>query len=120
MPLSLVILKAIVEEVVYMPVWWYTVGAGRATKRFFARLKDGNDYLGWSIWLVNIFTPMYGQSDLAGRLISVTMRLVQVIARSILLLAWVIVAFIMYAVYFILPIIAVGQIAHHWRLALFY
>jgi hypothetical protein len=38
---------------------------------------------GLSVWLANFFVPMYGQHDLAGRLVSVVMRFVVLVGRSI-------------------------------------
>lgn len=99
-----------------MPVWWYTFGAVHAVNRFLTRLSDGNDYLGWSVWLFNIFTPMYAQTDFAGRLISLGVRVVQVLARSVLFFGWILVAIVMLIAYFLLPLITLFEIIYQWRL----
>ena len=44
------------------------------------------------IWIKHVFTPMYGQHDWQGRLISFFMRVVQIILRAIALVAWAAVA----------------------------
>ncbi|KKU49031.1 hypothetical protein A3H10_03945 [Candidatus Uhrbacteria bacterium RIFCSPLOWO2_12_FULL_46_10] len=116
MPLAFIILREIFWEIIYVPVWWYTFGAVRAVSRFLTRLNDGNDYLGWSVWLFNIFTPMYAQTDLTGRLISIGVRIVQVMARSVLFLGWILVVVIMLMAYFLLPLITLFEIFHQWRL----
>ena len=57
--------------------------------------------LGLPLWIKNLFTPMFQQYDVMGRLISFFMRLVQIIGRiiaflildflySLLFLAWIV------------------------------
>ena len=57
-------------------------------------------HYGIQIWLKNFFVPMYGQTDLAGRLVSVWMRCVvlvgrlsaiavEAVLRAIGILAWI-------------------------------
>jgi hypothetical protein len=72
----------IIGEVAYFPIWWYSVGLGRFSKKAWNFLKNCEDTLGFSIWLKNIFIPMYGQRDLTGRLVSFFIRLVQIIFRG--------------------------------------
>lgn len=49
-------------------------------------LRDKQKSLGVLIWIKNIFRPMYGQTDWQGRLISLFIRIVQIIFRSVFLL----------------------------------
>ena len=118
MNMALIILEEFFWGVIYVPVWWYTFGAVRAVERFGQRLSEGNDYLGWSLWLVNIFTPMYAQIDLAGRLISLGVRIVQIIVRSVLFFGWTIIAVTMLMAYFFLPVLTLAEIIYHWRLTI--
>jgi hypothetical protein len=72
-------------SLVRFPVWWY----GQGLHDVIEWAKDGLVYR-WrnyalKLWLKNILVPMYGQYDLTGRLVSVFMRLVIVIARFV---AW--------------------------------
>lgn len=81
----------LVGEILYFPIWWYSVGFFRLLKNSWRFLGREEDSLGFSIWAKNIFVPMYGQNDWAGRIISFFVRLVQVIVRGFLLLlviAW--------------------------------
>ncbi len=75
-------------DVLYFPIWWYTEGARRALLWCVARVADANDQLSPGLWLKNIFVPMFGQTDLQGRLMSFFMRLMNVILRSIALVFW--------------------------------
>lgn len=75
-------------EIIYFPVWWYSVGFFRFFGNVRLFLLGQERLLGFMVWAKNIFVPMYGQSDFAGRLISFFMRLIQVIARGLVLLLW--------------------------------
>lgn len=57
-------------------------------------LRDKQKSLGILIWIKNIFRPMYGQTDWQGRLISLFVRIVQIIFRSVFMLFFVIMSFI--------------------------
>lgn len=113
-----IVLREIFWELIYAPVWWYTFGAVGAIQRFYERLKEGNQYLGWSVWLTNIFTPMYAQYDLVGRLISISVRGVQVIVRSALLIVWLAISLAILLAYFLVPIITIVEIIYHWQIIL--
>ena len=95
----------ILGGIVYAPVFWYGRGfidAARYCGRLIAREWLS---LGVGVWAVNIFVPMYAQHDLAGTLISFFMRLIQIIARSVAMLAWVIVVAALFLAYLIAPIV---------------
>lgn len=109
---ALVIAAEVFWEIVYVPVWWYTNGAGRALSRFYRRLKDGDEYLGWGVWFFNIFTPMYAQNDLAGRLISFGVRVAQAAVRTLLFLVWIIIDAVLLAAYFVLPVVTLAEIIY--------
>jgi hypothetical protein len=91
-------------EIVYFPIWWYSVGFFRffGNVRLFLRGQERS--LGFWVWAKNIFVPMYGQSDFAGRIISFFMRLIQVIARGFVLLLWVIICLVALILWLALPI----------------
>jgi hypothetical protein len=82
------IILQIIGEILYFPIWWYSVGFIRAAKRAFRFWQAQEESLGFSIWVKNIFVPMYGQHDAASRIISFFMRLIQIIFRGLILLLW--------------------------------
>lgn len=82
-----IILKVLLE-ILYFPVWWYSFGFVERLKKNWTFLVEREKSLGFRIWLKNIFVPMYGQHDLAGRLISFLVRSVQVISRGFVLLLY--------------------------------
>jgi len=83
-----IIVLEFVGKILYFPLWWYGVGLIKKIKSLFIFLKDKEKNLGFSVWLKNIFVPMYGQRDFAGRLISFAIRLIQVIVRGLIFLIW--------------------------------
>lgn len=88
----------------YFPLWWYTAGAKRSLLWCASRVAEANDQLAPGLWLKNIFVPMFGQSDLQGRLMSFFMRLMNVILRSIALVFWIFAVGLMFMGWILLPI----------------
>jgi len=101
------ILLDVLLRVIYFPVWWYTGGIKYISMYCANLLRAGNDYMAPGLWLKNIFVPMFGQSDWQGRIMSVFMRLVNLIGRSIGLLFWMLIVFIIFIFWIIWPIFAV-------------
>ena len=100
----------ILIDIVYWPIWWYTKGAQKAFKRMLQTIVQGNQELGVTVWVKNLFKPMFGQYDWQGRLISFFMRLIQIIIRFIILLFWIIFSVIVFFIWLILPLFIVAQI----------
>jgi hypothetical protein len=75
-------------EIIYFPLWWYSVGFIETLKKELNFLRNQEQSLGFSIWMKNLFVPMYGQYDIAGRIISFIIRFLQIIFRGLVLLIW--------------------------------
>jgi hypothetical protein len=107
-------IKFVFQETIFdilsWPIWWYSTGL----KLAFARMKDtisqGNEELALSIWLKNIFKPMFGQYDWQGRIISFFMRLAQIIFRLIIFCFWIIFSLIIFLFWLVLPLLLLSQI----------
>jgi hypothetical protein len=100
---SLAILFDLISNILFFPLWWYTKGFLKllsGLKNFLARQEKS---LAFSIWLKNIFTPMYGQNDIVGFLISFAVRLVQIIFRGIAMIFWLIIAILIIIFWLLLP-----------------
>lgn len=99
------IIVSLLLEIVYFPIWWYSVGFFRLLKNVGNFLKDRENSLGFWVWAKNIFVPMYGQSDWAGRFISFFVRLVQIIFRGLALLIWSLIGLVVLILWLILPLL---------------
>ncbi len=102
-------------RILYFPVWWYSLGFWRLLKQGWLSWLDQEKSLGWSVWLKNIFVPMYGQRDWAGRLISFLVRLVQIVARGLMLLVWVILWLFLFLIWLGLPLFLLFALV--WQLS---
>ncbi|OGY48444.1 MAG: hypothetical protein A3J65_00705 [Candidatus Buchananbacteria bacterium RIFCSPHIGHO2_02_FULL_45_11b] len=100
----------LIGDFLYWPVWWYTAGLYKAGIFCLGQIKDQAEVLGVGVWLKNIFTPMYGQYDWEGRLISFFVRLAQSLVRLILLLVWIVMIFLIFLAWIILPLLIIFQI----------
>jgi hypothetical protein len=87
----------------YFPLWWYSEGLVQAARGVFNFWRSQEASLGFFVWLKNIFVPMYGQQDFAGRAISFVVRFVQIIFRGIALLFFIVLGLAFFIFYLILP-----------------
>ncbi len=101
------VLAQVVGEILYFPIWWYSVGFFRHLKAVFNFWRNQEKALGFSIWLKNLFVPMYGQYDWLGRLISFCVRLVQIIFRGAILLLLALVLAAWLVAWLLLPVFMV-------------
>ena len=99
-----------IKTILYFPVWWYSKGFLKVLKGSADFIKDIEQTFGFMIWVKNLFVPMFGQKDIAGRLISFFLRLVQIIFRGIALLIFILLVFIFIIIWLILPIFVIYQI----------
>lgn len=97
------ILAQIIWDFLYFPIWWYSLGFIKTGRGVLSFCRQQEASLNFLVWLKNIFVPMYGQYNLAGRLISFFVRLVQVIYRGILMLLIIILATLFLIFYLALP-----------------
>jgi hypothetical protein len=101
------IIISLILEILYFPIWWYSVGFYRLLKNVWDFWRNQEKSLGFLIWAKNIFVPMYGQSDWAGRLISFLVRLVQIIFRGFVLLLWLLVCLVVVILWLALPLLLI-------------
>jgi hypothetical protein len=104
------IVLELLKDILMFPVWWYSRGLFALVLGIVEFLKNREKSLALSVWLKNIFKPMYGQSDWQGILISIFIRIVQIIFRSILLLVYFLLAVIVFMVWVLMPLLIVYEI----------
>ena len=84
---SIKILGEIGKDIFYFPVWWYSRGLLIMINGILTFVRDREKSLALLVWIKNIHKPMYGQYDWQGVLISVFMRIIQILfLMSVLLL----------------------------------
>jgi hypothetical protein len=94
-------------NIIYFPFWWYSVGFVETVKKELIFFSNQEKSLGFRVWLTNIFVPMYGQYDAAGRVISFFIRLIQIIARGLALLFWLALIIVGAILWLALPLLLV-------------
>ncbi len=95
------------------PLWWYTRGLAIAVAWVGRSVKIASATLGFSVWVKNLFVPMYGESQLSGRLISFFIRLIMIVVLGIGVAAWSLVACLLFLIYLVaLPAAVLGILFH--------
>ncbi len=95
------------------PAWWYGKGLLRAARYTWGFVAHYARSLGVMVWMVNIFTPMFGRYDWQSRIISVFMRFVNIVARGVAVCIVAVCALVVFAAYVLLPAIAVVFALYH-------
>ncbi len=101
---SVKIITELIADILLFPIWWYSRGFWGWVKSVFGFLCNREKAIGLFVWLKNLFTPMYGQQDWQGRLISFFMRLVQIVFRGIFMLFWLIIFCLLIVAWPALPV----------------
>lgn len=104
------LLADVIGDALYFPLWWYSRGLLRFLKAEWGRLRNLAARLGLGVWTRYLFTPMFGQYDAAGRIISFFVRIFQITMRSIVMMAAAIVAAALLGVYLAAPLFVAWQI----------
>lgn len=107
---SLKIVTELLGDVIFFPLWWYSRGFLTLLKSQLSFLENRQKGLALSVWVKNIFKPMFGQNDWQGFLISVIMRIFQIIIRSIAMLFWMMVSLFVVFFWISLPVIIFYEI----------
>lgn len=95
----------ILFDIAFFPLWWYSFGLIRFIDGLRVFLRERWIIIGAGVWLKNIFTPMYGQSDIVSRLISFVIRFIQVIIRFVVFLIFFIIALVALLLWVLLPVL---------------
>ena len=91
----------LIGGVIGFPLWWYSRGLKLAAGFCFGSIANQWHGLGLGIWLKNLFTPMYGETEIAGRIISFFMRIVVLIGKGIFFVIWTAIMLAFFAAYLI-------------------
>jgi len=102
-----------IGRALFFPVWWYSRGLAMVSRAVGRSVKNQYINLGLGVWLTNLFVPMYGATDIAGRVISFFIRFFMIIVRGFALLLWIILVIVFFAAYLsLLPFSVFGFVYH--------
>ncbi len=71
------------REILFFPIWWYTLGLKKIVLYVLNSISNTNRNLALTVLIKHVFKPMFGIQDRQGRIISFFMRLVLILARSV-------------------------------------
>ncbi|MCH8049260.1 hypothetical protein IH979_00940 [Patescibacteria group bacterium] len=103
----------LIGGIIRWPVWWYTKGLVLVLQWAVNSVQGYARMLAISVWIKNIFVPMFGQRDWQSRLISFFMRVFQIIARGFVLIVWTLIIALLTVLYIALPIVAALMAIYH-------
>src|SRR3989338_2171398 len=78
----------LIGDVVYAPLWWYSRGFLWFLDRLRRQLISFERGVGFRFWIINLGKPMYGQYDIASKIISFFMRLFLLFVKFIQVIAY--------------------------------
>ena len=78
---------AVSLQILTWPGWWYTKGLAWLFRQLKIFIRNKSKSLNIAVWVKYLFVPMFGTTDFASRIISVGVRLGQILLRTIALLA---------------------------------
>lgn len=103
----------LIGGIIRAPIWWYTGGLKMMALWMANSIQGYAQSISLSVWVKNLFVPMYGQYDWQSRIISFIMRVFMIIGRMIALFAWLLVVLVVGVAYLILPPLAIFQLVFH-------
>jgi len=118
--MQLEVLRDVALDILLFPVWWYSRGLLFVWRWSWQTLQDYVEYFALRIWIQNIFVPMFGQYDWQSRLISIAMRTVQIVGRSVFLVGILCGLLILNVMYLTLPICSMLFALYHLLGSLLY
>lgn len=97
-------------SVIYFPVWWYTVGAWNVIELLLQELRGFAQGYNLKVLFQFLLTPMFGQYDIEGRIISFFVRIVHFFVLTIFTLCYSIILLFLLAAWLLLPVFVVANI----------
>ena len=104
--LGLKALGDFIVELIYFPMWWYSIGFLDLLKKQLNFLHNQERSMAFFVWIKNIGRPMYGQYNFWGYFISFFVRLFQILVRGSYLLVISVLSLTIIIAWILLPIIS--------------
>ncbi len=100
----------LVGDILYFPLWWYSVGLRQLIMSLAQQARSSERYLALGLLARSLFLPMFSQYDREGRIISFFMRLAILFGRSIYMLGLLAIDFLLIIVWMGLPVLVVVRL----------
>jgi len=104
------ILKELIFDIIYFPVWWYTKGLKKAALFFVNEVLEWMNRLSLKILFMNLLKPMYGDYTRSGRIISFFLRIIVFFYKLVLMVIWLAILLALLLLWVVLPIFIVYMI----------
>jgi len=104
------LLRETLGELVYFPVWWYSVGLRTFSSWLWREWVEVEERLSIRILLKNIGRPMYADYSRSGRIISFFFRIILILVRGFVLLLWSGVELILLLLWVGIPLVAISML----------
>ena len=98
------LLKYIVLDTLYFPLWWYTRGFKKVLLWAGNSLQEAERSAALKIWFKAMFQPMFQDYTRSGRIISFFMRLILLIFKLVGIGLWATVLLAMITLWLALPV----------------
>ena len=105
----------IIGDFIYWPVWWYTVGLKDRFVLAWQQIREMWCSLAVGLWLRHIFTPMYADYTLLGRLISFPIRLLVLAWKFFWFILWFVLIMSIIALWIFGPLFIIYMIGSHFN-----
>jgi hypothetical protein len=102
------ILRETVGELLYFPVWWYSIGIWHFLQTLWRRWRSVVEYLAIRILAKNMFRPMYADYTRSGRVISFFFRVLILGTRLVVLVIWTAVEIVLIGAWIFGPMLALA------------
>jgi hypothetical protein len=106
----------LVGEILYFPFWWYTRGLKKRVLYVWDSIKRLASNLSLRVMITHLFSPMFAQTDRAGRAISFVMRLIILISRIVVFLIIAVLYIGLLIFWILLPPLIIVQVANNLRI----
>lgn len=104
------VFRDLLGDLLYFPFWWYSKGTAKVAFFCLKEIKETSRRLSIGILFSHLLKPMYGQYDLAGRIISFFFRILQFAWHLLFMLIWLVVMLAILIFWLGFPIFTAWQI----------
>lgn len=101
----------LIGDILYWPIWWYSAGLWQMLRFAGLQLRKMWYMQALGIWFKSIFTPMFGDRSILGRLISFGVRLVLLVWKLTWFVLWSVFVSALFLIWLLAPVAVVYMIS---------